>query len=294
LGSARIDDIKSKISAGYTLEDLQKEYPITQSLFLRLDGKMPPKTVKINHHIIREIIDDGIIPENRSSLDTDVIIGVLLGDGNIYKSLNARDSCTYSFGHSVKQTSYVKLKYELLKSYVNRIRLWRNPEGFYSLHVTLTSLKIFNDYHRLFYTAKKTGKTNLQKYLFRKEIIDLINPRVFSFWLMDDGKKYGTGKYMFSITIGKQPYYTYENFHKFVELLSEKLCFNLRAREEKISYEITPEIGKAEEIFYKIKDFVWPYFSYKFSVEPVECGAIYRTLSWFPKWEDNHAKLCNL
>lgn len=291
---SRITDIRNKIATGSTLEELQKEYPITRTLFFKLGGKSPLQTVRINHPYIREIIVDGIIPEIKTPIDRDVIVGVLLGDGNIYKSLNTPDTCSFSFGHSVKQTSYVKLKYEILKPYVNRIRLWRNPKGFFSLHVSLTCLKVFSDLYALFYTARKPHKSNLQKYLFCRDVVDLINHKSFSFWLMDDGKKYGSGKYMFSITIGKQPYYSYDSFSDFVGMLSDKLGFKLRAREEKISYEITPEIGRAEEIFESLKGFIWPYFSTKFRVDPIECGSEYRKFSWFQKWENYRASLCNL
>jgi hypothetical protein len=111
---------------------------------------------------------------------------------------------------------------------------------------------------------------------------------------MDDGKKYGSGKYMFTITIGKQPYYKYGDFKRFVGLLNDKLGLDMRAREEGISYEITTTPGKAEGTFDKIKDYIWPYFSYKFGVEPMECGSIYKRLSWLSEWEVKYANMCNL
>jgi hypothetical protein len=290
--SPRITDIKNKIVLGYTLEDLQKEYPITEALFIKLGGKIN-KYININHPLIYDITGDDLKSEQIMPLDTAVIIGTLLGDGNIFKY--GDNTCVFSFAHSEPQIGYVKLKYELLKSYVNRIRYLKNTTNkYYSFHVLLKSLPIFSEYNELFYTAIKEGKKNPQKYLFRDEIIDLINLRTFAFWLMDDGKKYGSGKYMFSITIGKQPYYNYDKFNDFVGKLNDKLGLDMRAREEKISYEITTASDKVEETYYKLKDYIWPYFSYKFAVAQSDCGSIYTTLPWFLEWSKKDAYLCNL
>lgn len=280
---SRIEDIRNKIVLGSTLEDLKKEYPITEALFKRLGGEIP-KYVTINHPIVKEIIGSGKKSNQKMPLDTDVIISTLMGDGNVFKY--GKDTCVFSFAHSISQISYVKLKYELLKSYVNRVLYLKNTTNeFYSFHVLLTSLPIFSEYYKIFYTAEKAGKKNLQKNLFKKEIVDLMNLRSFAFWIMDDGKKYSKTKYMFSITIGKQPYYSFKAFKEFVGMLNDKLDINMRAREEKIGYEITSPLGKDSElIFYKIKEFIWPYFSYKFGVSPEDCGIIYKDFSWYSDW----------
>ena len=291
-GSSRIDDIKNKILLGYTLEDLKEEYPITEALFLRLGGNIP-KYITINHPIINEIVGDGQKPDICAPLDLDAVIGTIMGDGNIFRY--GDDTCIFSFAHSVPQVSYIKLKYEFLKSYVNRIRYVKNTTNdFYSFHVILKTLPIFFDYYKMFYTVEKESKKNLQKYLFRKEIIDLMTLKSFAFWLMDDGKKYGSGKYMFTITIAKQPYYNYKDFQEFVGNLNDKLGIDMRAREEKISYEITTTPGTVEKVFDKIKDHIWPYFSYKFGVTVLDCGQIYKNLSWFSEWEGKDAYVCNL
>lgn len=292
MGSNRITDIRNKILLGHTFEELKDEYPITKALYLRLGG-MVPKYITINHPVINEIIGDNKKSDIEYPLDNEIIIGTLMGDGNIFKY--GDNTCVFSFAHSLSQVSYIKLKYELLKSYINRIRFLKNTTNdFYSFHVLLRSLPIFSEYHKIFYTAEKEHKKNLQKYLFNEKIVDMITPKVFSFWLMDDGKKYGSGKYMFTITIGKQPYYNYEDFKQFVELLNDKLGYSLRAREEKVSYEITTTPGLAEEVFHKIKGYIWPYFAYKFRVALSDCGSEYRSLPWFSEWENKDANMCNL
>jgi len=280
--SSRIDDIKNKIFLGYTLEELKKEYPITKALFVKLGGLIP-KYITINSPMVSKIVGNGVMPEICSPLDTDVILGTLLGDGNVFKY--GDDSCVFSFAHSSSQVSYIKLKYELLKSYVNRVRYLKNTTNdFYSYHVLFKVLPIFYDYYKIFYTAEKESKRNLQKNVFKEEIADMITPRILAFWIMDDGKKYGSGKYMFSITTGKQPHYNYDDFEKFVGALNDKMGLDLRAREEKISYEITTTPGEAEKAFFAIKDYIWPYFSYKFGVALSECGGAYRDFSWFSEW----------
>ena len=291
-GSPRINDIRAKIALQHTYEELKQEYPITKALFLRLGGVFPDY-VTINHPGVKRIVGNDKRSDIRFPLDTDVIIGSILGDGNVH--LYGRDTYVFSFAHSTPQISYVKLKYELLKSYVNRIRYVKNTNNsFYSYHVLLESLTVFSEYYRLFYTAEKKGKKHLQKCLFRDEIVNMITLRTFAFWLMDDGKKYGSGKYMFSLTIGKQPHYTYEAFEKFVGALNDNLGINMRAREEKISYEITTtDPSTAEKIFDKIKDHIWPYFSYKFGAEASLCGGAYKNLSWYDSWVDK-GKILNI
>jgi hypothetical protein len=292
--SPRIGDIKNKIILGYTLEDPKKEYPITKALFLKLGGTISDYITMNDHPFIKVIVGDGEIPKICTPIDNEAVIGTLLGDGNIHRYGN--DTCIFSFAHSASQIGYVKLKYELFKYYVNRVRYLKNTTNdYYSFHVILRSLPIFHDYYRLFYTGDKEGKKHPQKYLFREDIVNIITPKVLAFWLMDDGKKYGSGKYRFAITIGKQPYYTYDNFNKFVGLLNDKLSLGLIAREEKISYEITTIPDKAEEVFLKLKDHIWPYFSYKFGVAELECGSIYREYSWYLNWkEKENAGLFNL
>jgi hypothetical protein len=283
-GNSRIEDIKHKISIGYNLDDLKKEYPITKALFLKLGGVIP-KYLNMNHPAIKEIVGDGLIPEVSGPLDTEVIIGTILGDGNIYNYGNGY--CVFSFAHSAPQIGYVKLKYDLLKSYIQRIRYVKNINNdCFSFHVLLRQLPVFFDYYKIFYTANKDGKKNPQKYLFSDKVVNLITLRTFAFWLMDDGKKYGSGRYMFSITIGKQPYYTYKDFKRFVGILNDKLSIDMRAREEKITYEITTTSGTAEKVYQKIQAYIWPYFSYKFRVALEDCGQVYRELPWFLDWRE--------
>jgi len=290
MGSERIEDIKRKIREGYTLKHLQEEYPITRALFLKLGGSDLKKAIRINHDCLEIITEKDSLSLKRDTKDLDIelILGNLLGDGNIYKSLNAQNTYTFSFGHTFRQIGYVKLKYELLKQYVTKIRLMdcKNFKD-YSFHVSLKSLPIFNVYYSLFYTTYKEGKNNLQKDILKEEIASLITPRIFAFWIMDDGKKYSNTKYVFSVCVGKQPYYTFNKFEKIVDIISNRLNVRLQAREEKNSYEMSITSIDAEKLFYSIRDFIWPEFCYKFGVLPEDCGEAYKNLPWYEKWRDS-------
>lgn len=295
----RIEDIKNKIAKGYSLVDLQKDYPITLFLFKKLGGKNFSKRIKINNDILKIITGNDLISKDvgGDKLDRELIVANLLGDGNAFSCRKFPDTCSFSFGHTLKQIGYVKLKYELLKPFVTRIRLApREGERDYSLHVNCKQLPLFMPYYKLFYTANKSGKINVQKDVLKDDIISLINPRILAFWIMDDGKKYGKAPYMFSLTVGKQPYYSYAKFKDFVNKLSDKLCTKLQAVEEKISYEIRPLPETSEQIFDSIREYIWPYFCYKFNVTGEICGSFYRDLPWFNNWQDTdkYVKMFNM
>lgn len=272
MSSKRIEIIENKIRTGTSLEDLQKEYPITKKLFLKLGGILPLKAIRINDDYIQIITGQDKKESFDSPIDKEAIIGTLLGDGNIYK-VKSSPTYTFSFAHTWAQMGYVKLKYELLKPYINKVRL-DFCKGFkdYSFHVYLKSLDYFNNLYHLFYTETKI-KENPQKNVMKPEIINLITPRVFAFWFMDDGKCYGNG---FQISIGKQPYYNFKVFEKFVDGISNKLNYDLKAAEEKNSYQIRVSSEAKSQIISQINPYIWPDFFYKIKTTPNQIGFSYR------------------
>lgn len=291
----RIEEIISKIKVGISFSELQKEYPITRKLYEKLGGPKPVEKVAINSLNLESLF--GVEKKKVSNIDEEIALGGLLGDSNIYKSHNSDITYTYSFGHCWEQISYVKMKTELLGAKLSRVRLEKpkdipgiNSKKDYSIHAYFSSDPRFNTLYEMFYNHT-TDKVNPAKNVLQKDIAERITPKVLAIWLMDDGKKYGTGKYSFSITIGKQPHYTYELFSNFVGIINEILGISLNPREEKLSYELTAKSDVGEEIFFKIASYVHPHFSYKFGVTEDECGDDFKGSLWYKKWSVEKKKL---
>lgn len=281
---SQIDELRRRVLLGEALSHLQKDFPVTRPLFLRLGGKLPDKGITINHPLLTSFLP------SRSSFNPDTAVGTVFGDGNIHLT----DSTpTFSFAHSFKQAGYFKSKCEMLGSVLSRIRLEpKKGNKDWSLHAYFSASSFFATLHNKFYTVSVPGKLNKQKDVMGEHLIDLLSPHAFAVWVMDDGKKYGTGRHMFSVSIGKQEYYDYNRFSRFVGLLSDKLSIPLRAREEKSSYEITTTPGKAAVAFDVLRDHIWPEFHYKFGVDSSECGALYRGLHWYSDWIKRRGEVC--
>lgn len=279
----RIKDIRQKIAAGYAYEQLKKSYPITRALFKRLGG-VSEKYITVNNLFAQEIVGSGVVSSSDNlKIDHDLILGSLLGDSNIFRYNGTTH--VLSCAHCTSQASYLKLKYELLKPLVGRVLYSKNSTNdFFHYEMILKASLMLRDYYKLFYTESRSDKNHLQKHVMKEEIVDRMTHKALAFWIMDDGKKYGKRRYAFSISIGKQPYYSRDIFESFVGALNEKLNIDMRARIEKYSYEITTSAGTEEDVFDKIKRYIWPYFSYKFSALVEDCGSAYRNLPWFSEW----------
>lgn len=279
MGSDRIEDIRDRIASGSSYGDILKSYPmLTKTLYSRLGGTFPIPKITINDEYTKVITGGDVKSKVSLAMDKEVVIGMLLGDGNIARSSNCKLTHTFSFVHSFEQLGYVKLGYELLKPYVNRIRMIPfDGMSECAFQVLLRSTEYFRLLYDLFYTEEVPEKKNPQKNVIKAGVIELITPRVMAFWVMDDGKRYGN---KCSITVGKQSFYTFSQFEKFVGVLSDRVGYPLRAREERVSYEIACSSGLIEAI----KEYVWPDFHYKVNKLPDELGGAYRDMEWFKKW----------
>lgn len=292
MGSYRIDEIRTKLSKGCTFEDLSKEYPITKALFKKLGGVVEPKKIGVNIDFLRYITgEDLFVNENPSeeSIDKDLLFGSMLGDANAYCREGVyKDTYTYQVSHYLGQLDYIKLKYELLKDIVTSLTLNKPSLGdiLDDYHITLrcASIPYFEKLYKYFYTDYHEGK-NPKKYIINDETVNLMNWRSFSFWLMDDGKKYGNSTGVFSITIGKGPSYNYRNVSRFTNILSEKLDIPLYTSEEKTCYQIHNRIESLPIVEKNLSPILLPSFSYKIGLSEASCGEIYRSLPWFDSWE---------
>jgi len=286
MSSSRIVDIMQRISRGSSFDDLRAAYPMmTRTLFEKLGGVFPAKSITVNDDHVQLITGADLKTENPdySLLDREVLLGTLMGDGNVAQA-GARTH-TFSFGHSWEQMGYVKLKYELLKNFVSRVYLAQPSEDGlrdYSFNVYLRTMPFSGQLYREFYTAVVEGKEHPQKDLLKEFVFERLTPRSLAFWAMDDGKRYGKG---FSITIAKQPFYSFKVFTELVHSVSDRYGYHCYPREEKTSYEMTFDQAGCRDFLVDAAQFLWPDFYYKFGVPPDDLGQAYRGQEWFETWQ---------
>jgi len=289
--SERIKEIQKKISIGVTYTELCKSYPITKALYRKLGGSFV-RPVNTNNDILSYIVDPNyniLNKNNISNIDHDAILGTLLGDANIYKITGIYDDTyTYSLAHTYAQIEYIKFLYELYKPYTNRLQL-REPsdnDGFkdYWICIILKSDIFFKTYYDMFYSYD-AGLNNKQKYVFTDKIAEGVNWKSLSFWVMDDGNKSGSGKGVFEISIGKKPYYEFNEVKRFTEIVSNNLNFKLKATEEKSCYTIKNDMHNSSEAISQLSKYLLPHFHYKLGVLPDDCYYNYRHAKWFKDWE---------
>jgi len=120
-----------------------------------------------------------------------VIIGSLLGDGNISYSGKYSKNCRLQISHSTKQLEYLKYKYNILKSLCNndviirkRIDKRFKDPNYITCELKTKSLSVFSDYKKLWYKEKKKDLQNSN--------IHELGPLGLAIWFMDDG--YTSGK----------------------------------------------------------------------------------------------------
>lgn len=110
----------------------------------------------------------------------DLIIGTVLGDGNIRQ----RDkNCSFRVGHTKKQEKYLYWKYSLFREFTKLSPNWNirklNDHIIKTLEFSTFTHQIFNYYRRLFYKNDRKHVT--------REILNMLTPRSLAIWVCDDG-----------------------------------------------------------------------------------------------------------
>jgi LAGLIDADG DNA endonuclease family len=117
-----------------------------------------------------------------------VLIGIMLGDGGIYKtSFTSNSRFEMSFGTKYKQfaESLGILFKEYMNTSIKTIEVKGKNKNYINFRLKTISLPIFNKYHDMFYIFNtKTGK--YQK-IIPKNISELLDPIVLSYLIQTDG-----------------------------------------------------------------------------------------------------------
>lgn len=129
--------------------------------------------------------DSNVLPQNLH----DILIGIMLGDGHIYKSSPTSNSrFEISFGKD--RESFANWVGDLFKDYSqNGIqKIYYNNDIFnpkFGYRFKTQSLSIFNFYHNLFYKRDN----NLWKYkkIVPENINEIMNSTVLAYLIMSDG-----------------------------------------------------------------------------------------------------------
>jgi hypothetical protein len=117
-----------------------------------------------------------------------ILIGIMLGDGVIYRSsptANARFEMSFGTKYQPFAESIGVLFKEYMSNPVKSIEIQGKTKNYTNYRLKTVSLPVFNQYHEMFY------KFNAEKHKFIKivplNINELINPIVLAYLIMTDG-----------------------------------------------------------------------------------------------------------
>jgi hypothetical protein len=124
---------------------------------------------------------------NNPSLNS-VLIGIMLGDGGIYRTSSTSNSrFEMSFGQHSQQ--FAEKIGDLFKDYmsnpVKSVKLEVRNKIYINYRLKTSTLPIFNQYHEMFYTLNPEKGKYVQK--VPKNILEFMDPIVLAYLLMSDG-----------------------------------------------------------------------------------------------------------
>jgi len=224
-----------------------------------------------------------------SDTQLQIIRGSLFGDSGIYWSTE-NYTAYLKCEHCWAQIGYVKAIIELLKPfsfspYIDPPSI-KIPGQDYQVGFSCHASEELAGLRNLYYTQKIEDSIHLQKDVMQVRLWDYLTPMAVAFWVMDDGKKNGSG---FSIPIGKQLYYNRDRLEECVYSINKRMCIDFKVFEEKNCYSIA--VRKGSYIIELIKDFIFPEFYYKIGLKPNDCGIYYKEFDWYKKWQIDRMSL---
>lgn len=126
----------------------------------------------------------------------DLLIGTLLGDGNLQTESNGRN-WRYRALHTNEHKQYVDHKYEVLKPLCGSPPIYgkiydkRTNKYYERMYFNTLSSSLLNDYAKLFYKFNYSTLPNSTISPWQKvvpqNIESLLTPRAVAYWYMDDG-----------------------------------------------------------------------------------------------------------
>ncbi len=180
-----------------------------------------------------------------TSIQRDIIVGLILGDGHLETQNNGR---TYKLKieHSVFQREYLNWLYKELQTWVRMTPKLRSKNNKpFSYHFSTYSHELLREYGNQLYKNKRK--------IIPERIEELLNPLSLAIWFMDDGSLKSNKHNTYIIhTLG----YKREELERIQKVLSEKFGIETKLHKQKGKYLRLYILSKSAK---KFKEIVSPY-----------------------------------
>ena len=133
-------------------------------------------------------IKEEIIENKKDSIIHSIIIGLVLGDGSLYKNyLDSNARLELSFGEKYKNfaLSIENIFKDFISNPLKEVKIKGKNKIYINYRLKTKSLPLFTQYYTLFYKFD-TEKSKIIK-IIPTNIIELLNPIVLAYLIMSDG-----------------------------------------------------------------------------------------------------------
>ena len=202
-----------------------------------------------------------------NSLQKDLVIGTLLGDGNL--QTNNGQTWRYRALHSIDQQPYLVHKYEVLKEFcqtepsVTSIFDKRTQKTYTRCSFNTLSSDSFRYFGQSFY-EKKVSDSKYSK-IVPKNIRRLLNARSLAYWYMDDGSLKWKGKSnAYRLCTDNFQYY---EVIRLKEALETKFELKVSIQKQRDTYRIYIPEESSEKFRNLIEPYVIPSMYYKLKAQ---------------------------
>jgi len=188
-----------------------------------------------------------------NQVQNSVLIGSLLGDGTLRKSLGKLNAL-FEVNHTIKQKDYVDWKYEQLKLFVLTKPKARKGNGNrIAYRFTTRSLPPFTElYNRFYVNKRKVIPPDLQ-----------LDTLALAVWFMDDGSKSRSSYYL-----NTQQFARLDQM-KLLALLKNQFGLHANLNKDKIYYRIRINTDSSKRFKKMIGPLVLSTMKYKLDDDPV-------------------------
>lgn len=182
-----------------------------------------------------------------TSLQKEIVVGLLLGDGHIELSPNGK-SARLKIGQAARNSDYVEFLYHIFSNVVRMVPHRRTVNSFGKdfdrIEFTTLSLLDFKYFRELFYRERTR--------IIPNTISELLTDRGLAVWFMDDGSyksRQCKGKLLCTHN------FTNDEVKILCQVLKDKFCLEAIPR-----YQVDgTEIYIRASSFYKLKELISPY-----------------------------------
>ena len=188
-----------------------------------------------------------------TSLQKEVLMGSLFGDGHLVKRVNG--SCNYSESHSIKQEFYAKWKINILSNILAKHSTYTDKRGVESINFRTITHEELKPLHELFYRGKVK--------IVNKEILNSLTPLGIAVWIMDDGSRSGRNIRISTDCFTYEEQLLFKNFFKAKYDIDVRVQKTTRTRNNKTYWYLVFNRTNSIKLTHLIKDFVLEEFKYK-------------------------------